>query len=502
MTFRAAVVSALLLTAAAPPSPVPLLVLGALVPLALTLPRGSALQAARAGALFFAVHWGLLLLWIPRAGLRVGPWTLAAWLALVLTMSLLGALFGRLYHHLAGAARLPLGPALALAWMTVEIGRGTLLGPLNFPWMGIAVPLAAHPPLVQGAAWVGEAGVATAVVAANGLLAGAVRGARPGAPSRRRVAGVAVAPLAALGLGLAGVHLAGSVRIARAVPETVATLVAVQPAVSLEVKRGPDALAASFAGVEALLPAVRTAVERSTADAVVLPETALPADVDRVSPILAHWARSTGVPVVAGVEGRRGGRRSNAVVVATPGVPSSDWPLAHKVRLVPGVEWSPLPGRGWARGSEPGLLRVAGFTVAPLVCIESAGPRPARDQVARGADLLVNVTNDAWLAEGPPATRSRAFHQHPAHLVLRAVETGRGALRVGNNGLTEVVDPLGRRRLLLEPHRPGVASARVERLAGRTPFVAGGWAAGWLVLGATLLASLRPLRLPRRAPYR
>jgi apolipoprotein N-acyltransferase len=462
---------------------------------ALALPRATALGAARGGALFFAVHWGVALLWILQAGLRVGAWTVAAWLALVATLALLGAVFGRLLHHLAGAAGLPLPLALTLAWMSVEVGRGFLLGPLDFPWMGIALPLTAHPTLIQGAAWVGEVGVATGVVAVNGVVATAFM--------RRDVAGgeartPALRALLAVALVLVGVHVGGTVRMERASILPVATLVAVQPAVPLEAKRGAAALPVSVAAVERLLPEVVAEVQRSGADGAVLPETALPAPVAEVESLLRGWARRVGVPLVVGVEGRLEGRRSNAVLVADTGAAAS-WPRAHKVRLVPGVEWSPLSDEGWARGGEAGLLEVeragpgGAVTLAPLVCIESAGPRPALGQVARGADLLVNVTNDAWLAEAPIRSRSPAFHQHPAHLAFRSVETGRGALRVGNNGLSEAVDPLGRRRRLLAPHRPGAASARLHRLPGRTPFVVVGWVLPWLLLASAAAAALRPL---------
>jgi apolipoprotein N-acyltransferase len=509
--LRAGLASALLLAASAPPSPLPLLVLGALVPVAVAVPRSTPLEATRGGALFFAVHWAVVLAWIPQAGLRVGAWTWVAWLAMVLTLTLLGALFGRLLHHLAVAARLPLWLALCLAWMTVEVGRGSLLGPLDFPWLGIAVPLVAHPPLLQGAAWLGESGLATGVVLVNGVVAAAVVTGGRSSPARPDVleaaptppgggaGGARLRPLLALGVAVAAVYIAGSARIAGVALRPVASFVAVQPAVPLEVKRGPDPLAPSVAAVERLLPRVLAVVRGVDADAVVLPETALPAPTTAVAPILASWSRRLGRPVVAGAEGRIAGRRSNAVVAALPGRPVADWPLAHKVRLVPGVEWSPLPGDGWARGSGAGTLPLQGVTLAPLVCIESAGAEPARGQVARGADVLVNVTNDAWLAEAPGWSRSPAFHQHPAHLALRSVETGRGALRVGNNGLTEVVDPLGRRRRLLPPHRPGVALARVHSLEGETAFVAGGWWLPRALLAATLVAGLRPWWSRRRA---
>ncbi len=57
---------------------------------------------------------------------------------------------------------------------------------------------------------------------------------------------------------------------------------------------------------------------------------------------------------------------------------------------------------------------------------------------ARGAELLVNITNDAWYG------RTSAPYQHLAMAVFRAVENRRYLVRAANTGITAVVDPRGR----------------------------------------------------------
>ncbi len=500
---RAAVVSALLLVAAAPPSPLPLLVLGALAPLLAALARlppgpSGRLRAFRAGAIHGAVAWGLLLLWLPRAAPRVGAWTLLAWVAVVSTLSLFsgGAAVG--VHRLAAGRRLPLPVAAALAWGGVEWIRSAWIGPLNFPWMGLALPLAGVPSLIQGAAWVGEIGLVLAVAAVNGVVAGALSVPRPRAVRR----------LALLGAGILVVGGVGRARMERAAVTPTVRALLVQPAVPLAVKRGDDeaALEASLAAVDAALPPPGPPVAPPVGgDLVVLPETAVPVALDGpdAAPVrarVAGWARRMGAPVLVGAWAQGEGRGANAVFLASPD-PSAPWPVSRKERLVPGVEW--IPGRPEAsveRGRPAVLSLPGGTALGPLVCIESAGSEPALRQVRAGADVLVAVTNDAWLAEAPWWTRTAAFHQHPAHLAFRSVETGVGALRVGNNGLTEVVDPLGRRQRVVAPHGPGVASVTAHRLVRPPPFVAlGPWLGPVAALGLVLAVGA-PVRGRGAAP--
>ena len=73
-----------------------------------------------------------------------------------------------------------------------------------------------------------------------------------------------------------------------------------------------------------------------------------------------------------------------------------------------------------------------------LICYESIFPAISRQAVMRGANLLVNLTNDAWYG------RSSAPDQSLAMAVLRSVETKRSLIRAANTGISGFVDPLGR----------------------------------------------------------
>ena len=56
---------------------------------------------------------------------------------------------------------------------------------------------------------------------------------------------------------------------------------------------------------------------------------------------------------------------------------------------------------------------------------------------------MVNITNDAWYGREPLYARTTALWQHPAHMVMRAIENRVGVVRSANTGISLFVDPRG-----------------------------------------------------------
>src|SRR5690606_29095669 len=54
------------------------------------------------------------------------------------------------------------------------------------------------------------------------------------------------------------------------------------------------------------------------------------------------------------------------------------------------------------------------------------------------ADIILNITNDAWFGDTPGP------YQHFRQAQIRAVESGRPLVRSANNGISGVVDAYGR----------------------------------------------------------
>jgi apolipoprotein N-acyltransferase len=83
------------------------------------------------------------------------------------------------------------------------------------------------------------------------------------------------------------------------------------------------------------------------------------------------------------------------------------------------------------------------LAISPLICYEDTYPQLARASVKARNDLFVVQTNNGWFGEGGAA------EQHAAHSVLRAVETRRPVLRVGNAGWSGWIDEFGTVRAVL-----------------------------------------------------
>jgi len=114
-----------------------------------------------------------------------------------------------------------------------------------------------------------------------------------------------------------------------------------------------------------------------------------------------------------------------------------------------------------------------------MVCYEAIFPGATVDESDRPAWML-NVTNDAWYG------RSSGPYQHFAIARTRAVEEGLPLVRVANNGISAVVDPVGRILERTDLDAIGYVDAALPSPAARTPYAyAGDWMlAVLLVLGA------------------
>ena len=76
--------------------------------------------------------------------------------------------------------------------------------------------------------------------------------------------------------------------------------------------------------------------------------------------------------------------------------------------------------------------------LAPLICFEDTMPYLARQAARDGANLLANLTNDAWFDGSSEA------EQHLAQAVFRCIETGLPMVRSSNRGVTCTIHPNGR----------------------------------------------------------
>ena len=78
-----------------------------------------------------------------------------------------------------------------------------------------------------------------------------------------------------------------------------------------------------------------------------------------------------------------------------------------------------------------------GTKLGILICYESVFPDFTRREIKKGADVLVNITNDAWYGE------SSAPFQALAMAAMRSVETKAPMIRTANTGITAIIKPSG-----------------------------------------------------------
>jgi apolipoprotein N-acyltransferase len=97
-------------------------------------------------------------------------------------------------------------------------------------------------------------------------------------------------------------------------------------------------------------------------------------------------------------------------------------------------EWIKGPG-DFRAGTEPKLLPADGYQIAAPICYEAIQPDIV--QQLKGADLFVNVTNDAWFGH------SAASWEHAMLAAVRSTEFGRPLLREAYTGISMIVEPHG-----------------------------------------------------------
>ena len=149
----------------------------------------------------------------------------------------------------------------------------------------------------------------------------------------------------------------------------------------------------------------------------------------------------------------------------------------HKRHLVPFGEYFPVPKfiREWLQkmklphrdisiGPEvQEMLKLDQYFIATSICYEDIFGDELLDYQPL-ANVLVNVTNNAWFGE------SIASSQHFQMSRMRAIETGRYLLRSTNTGITAIVMPDGNIQEELEPYNFSILKGNFYPMKDETPY--------------------------------
>lgn len=149
----------------------------------------------------------------------------------------------------------------------------------------------------------------------------------------------------------------------------------------------------------------------------------------------------------------------------------------------------------WGHGEEYTVFELNGVKFSTPICFEDTFGYISREFVRRGAQVIVNLTNDLW------SKSVAASMQHMQMAVFRATETRRSLVRSTNGGMTTIVDPNGRITDLYPPFVEGYLIGDVPVYTeGTTLYVAWGDWLAWLMvaLASGGLAAAATVRVVER----
>ena len=431
--------------------------------------------AGTTGWVYGTGYFAMALLWIVEPFL-VEP-EIYGWMApfALFFMSAGLALFWALAFFAAGAAPPRMrGVTLTIALTVAELTRAYVF--TGFPWAGFAQIWVGQGP-DQLLATIGPHGLGLVTIAAGWAFAYAV-------------AGSGRWPLRSLGvLPVAAVLAWGFVADANlpAVSERDATVRLVQPNARQDQKWDPDMIP-MFLDRKLAFTAMSP-----RPDLIVWPETSVPTLLEYGGPIFDDMSvASQGAPIIAGVQRRQDRRLYNTAVLLDGPMPAQVYDKHH---LVPFGEYIPFgdlaarfglfgfaarDGQGFSAGPGPRLLDLGTLGRAlPLICYEAVFPQLSR--TTERADMLVQITNDAWFGErsGP--------YQHLAQARMRAIEQGLPMIRVANTGISAMIDPYGRITTSIPLGEAGYADALLPNALPKPLYAQTG---DWPMLVLLIFASL------------
>ena len=430
----------------------------------------------------------------------LAPTLLLAGFSLVL--GLYFGLFGwgvALVHRRTGSAAFALAAAPVL-WAALELAASRIT---SVPWDQLGYSQVDNALVNQLAPWTGVYGISFVLVAVNALLAGAF---------------VMQARKAKLWCGLTGVTLAaiGAAGVFVTPLHPVGTQIAVLVQPNLDVAgegfwSGPgewDAHMAEFAKLAGESTATSktyiAGIPQTGAptgeivfppypthpDLVAWPESPAPffEQDPRFQKSLAAIAQKIGAPLVVGNVGMDPGKDgwleyNSALIVGANGERVGRY---DKIHLVPFGEYVPfqkllffarkLTGKvsRFDRGQQRTVFLLNGHRYGVFICYEAVFADEVRQFARNGAQVLVNISDDAWYGD------TSAPWQHLNMDRMRAVENRRWILRDTNNGVTAAIDPYGRVRQSIPRHSVDALPAQFGFRSDVTFYSAHGDIFGWL----------------------
>lgn len=393
-----------------------------------------------------------------------------AWIFLPLYLSLYPALWGLFMHYvgtprqkagdakpiwLSSASNLRIALLASAAWTATEWLRGTAF--TGFGWNGLGISLHTNLPMLQLADLTGVGGLSFLIVLANVIVVATVQ------RLRLEIGRQSIRPHYDFSLALALIAVGFTYGFRQTVryqqeegphaDRIPVRIAAVQANIPIEIHRTRSAESVRY-----ILDRYARQTEFAVAiepDLLIWPEAALPYSITSDEGMF-NFVRQ----VTAGFKGDHlmgtvhfepeVGDYNSAFLLSREGQRGA---IYHKMHLVPFGEFIPFrhsfPIFVWIMGHlvpedfDAGQFHTVlemsnGVKIGPLICFEDTVGELARHFSLGGAQMFVNITNDGWFLE------SAASRQHLANAVFRSAENKLPMVRAANNGVTAIIDRLGR----------------------------------------------------------
>lgn len=322
-----------------------------------------------------------------------------------------------------------------LAWTVLEYARSHVFGGL--PWLLLGASQYSYLSLIQISNITGVYGVSFIAALINSAIAKKKRS----------------CILWSL-LVLTGVIFYGNYNLNKTINGEKIKIGLIQPNVPMDKKFDPEYTGWMLNKLEDLTRSV------DSASVIVWPETSVPAITDRraIKTKVTLLAEELETNLIVGSQGSKTTDNekqffNSAFYVSGKGEIEGEYDKIHLVvfgeyvpleKHLPFLKWFTPVKLGFAKGSEYKVFKIKDLNnniiadLAVVICFEDVFPDLVRKFVLNGANILVNITNDAWFGE------TSSVYQHAYASVFRAVENCKPLVRATNTGLTCFIDHTGR----------------------------------------------------------
>jgi apolipoprotein N-acyltransferase len=474
-------ISALFFSLSFPPFPTGFLAYFCLVFLFFALKNKGGKESFKLGYIWGLVTNSLLLYWITWA-------TIPGVLGAILVLSLYTAFLFLFYSWVQKVFKEKAVYLFPFLWIMMEYGRSLL--DIGFPWLNLSYTQTYYLPLIQYASFIGNYGVSFWVVWVNVLFYFGIKNFYH--PKKVLTYLVIIILLFLLP------YLYGLKVLSQAEQDEKISIAMIQGNIPQDVKWDYEMLDYNFEVFVDLTKKIQGKV-----DLILWPETAAPCYI-KSEPKYFHLVKSLAetlqTPILLGTNdylmtGEGKYLYFNSAFYFKPpdnSAPGQGNPVVYnKIHLVPFSEWVPYSKLlGWlykikfglsdyTPGKDYVLFENPKGKFATLICFEAVFPDLVRKFVLKGADFLVNITNDGWFGKtsGP--------YQHAQINVFRAIENRRSIARCANTGVSMFVDPYGRIKSKTKIYVREILSGKISKKNELTFYTRYG---DWFARGISLVS--------------